>query len=249
MWEYCIIFEDDLSADYFKNKIYKTIKNYNGIITKLVDNNYIKILIAVPIIERFKIHNIIREKIAETILVNYKKEYILSKLNFDITKAIDMQIFLKALVVFDSETDKAIIYERLKFDSNLIVNSFINFKLSFLKRKWEELINLANDNSFYLLNKDSFLELIKFLISNLDYRYYAINIFTKKDCYLLCDIEGQTITDYLVGNGVIYDEKALLTSLIALNPEKIIIHNNILINDKLIKLLYDLFSNRIEISK
>ena len=249
MWEYCITFEDDASANYFKNKMYKVVKNYNGVITKFINNNYIKILIAIPIIERFKIHNNIREKIAETILVNFKREYILSKLNFDITKAIDMQIFLKALVVFDSETDKAIIYERLKFDSNLIVNSFINFKLSFLKRKWEELIDLANDNYIYLLNKDSFLELIKFLISNLEYRYYVINIFTKKDCYLLCDIKGQKITDYLVGNGVIYDEKALLTSLIALNPEKIIIHNNILINDKLIKLLYDLFSNRIEISK
>ena len=62
-----------------------------------------------------------------------------------------MQIFLKALVVFDSETDKAIIYERLKFDSNLVVNSFINFKLYFLKRKWKELIDLANDNYIYLL--------------------------------------------------------------------------------------------------
>ena len=167
MWEYCISFEEDKSANYFKNKTYKIIKEHDGIITILKSDNYFKVLIAVPIIERFKVHNIIREKIAETILVNYKKEYILSKLDFDITKAVDMQIFLKALVVFDSETDKAIIYERLKFDSNLVVNSFINFKLFFLKRKWKELIYLANDNYIYLLNKDSFFELIKFLISNL----------------------------------------------------------------------------------
>ena len=42
MWEYCIIFEDELSADYFKNKIYKLdILIANRII---VDINLIKCL-------------------------------------------------------------------------------------------------------------------------------------------------------------------------------------------------------------
>ena len=173
MWEYVISFDDNISSKYFENEIKSTIKQHNGIITELSYNNYNKVLIAVPIIERFKIHNFIREKIAETILVKFKAQYILSRLNFDLTPTTDMQIFLKALVVFDSDIDKEIIMERLNFDSNLVVSSFLNFKLSFLKRKWQELVGLANDNSMYLLSKDSFLELIKFLISNLEHRYYV----------------------------------------------------------------------------
>lgn len=249
MWEYCIIFQDNISSEYFKNQIFNTIKKNNGIVTSLENQNEFRVLIAIPIIERFKIHNYIREKIAETILLFYKKEYILSKLDFDITKIIDMQIFLKALIVFDSDIDKEIILERLKFDSNLIINSFINFRLSFLKRKWNELVSLANDNEMYLLSKDTFLELIKFLISNLEYRYCTVNIFSKKDCYFLCNKEGEGIEDFLIDKNIVYDDSNLLTSLVALNPERIIFHCNNNIKDKLIKTLYDLFSHRVQISK
>lgn len=249
MWEYSITFENINYANSFKDSLYNIIKSHNGVITSLKQENFTKVLIAVPIIERFKIHNLIREKIAENILLNYKKDFIVSKLEFDINQNLNMQVFLKALVVFDSDTDKEIIIERMKFDSNLVVNSFINFKLSFLKRKWRELIALANDNSMYLLNNDSFDELIKFLISNLEYRYHTINIFSKQDCYLLYDTAGSVVNDFLVDKNIVYDDNHLLTSLVALNPEKIIVHCNSFVKDKLIKTLYDYFSNRVHICK
>lgn len=249
MWEYIITFEDSSSANAFKNSINEIIKKNNGVITTLNQFNFTKVLIAVPIIERFKLHNTIREKIAENILLSYKKNFILSRLNFDINQNLNMQVFLKALVVFDSDTDKEIIMERMKFDSNLVVNSFINFRLSFLKRKWEELVDLANDNSMYLLNNDTFHELIKFLISNLEYRYHTINIFSKPDCYLLYDTRGQVINDFLVDKHIAYDDNILLTNLVALNPEKIVIHCNNFVKDKLLKTLYEYFSNRIHVCK
>lgn len=250
MWEYSITFENEEYAKYLKNSLNEIIKSHNGVITTLSQNNLIKVLIAVPIIERFKIHNLIREKVAENILLNYKKDFIISKLEFDINhQNLNMQIFLKALVVFDSDTDKEIIMERMKFDSNLVVNSFINFKLSFLKRKWKELIDLANDNSMYLLNNDSFDELIKFLISNLEYRYHTINIFSKQDCYMLYDTTGAVVDDFLIDKNIVYDDNHLLTSLVALNPEKIVVHCNTFVKDKLLKTLYDYFSNRVHICK
>lgn len=249
MWEYSITFEDEKSSEFFKKELNKIIKKHNGIITGLYSLNCYKILIAVPIIERFKIHNIIKEKIAESILLFFKKKFILSGLDFEINKTIEMSVFIKSLIVFDSDIDKEIIIERLKFDNNLIVNSFLNFKLGFLKHKWKELISLANDNAMYLLSRDSFLELIKFLISNLENRQYVVNIFSKENCYLLCDVEGNSIKDFLLEKNIIYDDSSLLTSLVALNPQKIIIHCNSFIKDRLLKNLYEFFSNRIEIKK
>ena len=101
----------------------------------------------------------------------------------------------------------------------------------------------------YLLSRDSFLELIKFLISNLENRQYVVNIFSKENCYLLCDVEGNSIKDFLLEKNIIYDDSSLLTSLVALNPQKIIIHCNSFIKDRLLKNLYEIFSNRIEIKK
>lgn len=249
MWEYCISFEDKNSAEIFKNSIFNNIKSHGGIITSLNDNCFYKVLIALPIIERFKVHNAIKEKIAETILLCIKSEYILSRLEFEINNTPSMQIFLKALIVFDSDTDKDIIVERLNFDSNLVVKSFVNFRLTFLKRKWNELVSLANDNAMYLLSQDSFNELIKFLISNLEYRCYEVNVFLKQDCYLLCDMKGEVVKDFLIDKNIMYDDSKLLTNLVALNPEKIIVHGSKNLKDKLLVTLYEYFSNRIELCK
>lgn len=249
MWEYCISFEDSKSAEIFKNSIYNDIKLYGGILT-VRDTGYLyKVLIALPIIERFKVHNIIKEKVAETILLCIKSKFILSRLDFEITQTPSMQVFLKALIVFDSDTDKDIIMERLNFDDNLAVNSFVNFKLTFLKKKWGELISLANDNAMYLLSQDSTNELIKFLISNLEYRCYAVNVFSKKDCYFLCDSKGETIKDFLLEKNIMYDDSKLLVNLVALNPEKIIVHCNNYVKDNLLTTLYEFFANRVELCK
>ena len=247
MWEFSLVFDNEITAQNFKASIIQRIREVNGVITTIFTKYSYSVLLAVPINSRKSIINFLKEKIAENVLLFYKKEYILSKLSFDISLNANMQIFLKALVVFDSDTDKQIIMENLSLKNSLILNSFINFKLKFLKRKWNELVSLANDNEMYFLDDTAFSELIKFLISNLEYRCYAVNIFSKKNCYLLCDFQGRNINDFLVEKSVIYDDSKLLTSLIALNPEKIIVHCNSFVKDNLLKTLYEYFSNRIEI--
>ena len=249
MWEFCLIFDSQNVASAFRFSIYKKVKSLNGVSTLLVDENFSKVLIAIPEVCKKDFFGFLKDKIAENILLYYKHDYICSKLKFLMTTSTNMQVFIKALTVFDSDTDKDIIKEKLIFKNKLFVTSFIDFKLNFLKRKWDELVSLANDNEMYLFDDSSFNELIKFLISNLEYRYYAVNIFSKKNCYLICDYEGNNIVDFLIDKNIFYDDNKLLTALIALNPEKIIIHCNSFVKDKLIKNLFAYFSNRVEVCK
>lgn len=249
MWEFCIAFDDEVQAQNFRKSIASDIKKMQGVTTILVSITFAKVLIAVPNEVKTKAKDFLVEKIAESILLYCKKKYILSRLSFNVSHSTSMQVFLKALVVFDSDTDKEIIIERLNLQNDLVVKSFVDFKLTFLKRKWDELVGLANDNAMYLVSEDTFGELIKFLISNLEYRCYAVNVFSKKNCYLLCDTSGKVIDDFLVEKNIVYDDNMLITSLIALNPEKIIVHCNSFVKDKLLKTLYEYFSNRLEVCK
>lgn len=247
MWEFSICFDEEKKSLNFANKIMSFVKNLKGIVVCVYTQNYYKVLIAVPKLQKEKTKKFILEKLAEYILLTTKKDYILSHLNFQKNTSTNMKVFLEALVCFDSEVDKNILINTLKFDKNLIVKSFIDFKLQFLKEKWNDLVTLANDNFIYILNDESFLELIKFLISNLEYRLSTVNIFSKKDCYLLLDTNLKKIDDFLIDKNIIYDDQKLITSLIALNPEKIIVHCNNFLKEPLLKNLYNFFSNRIEI--
>ncbi len=249
MWEYCICFESDIEAKVFVDKIFNYVKSNKGIVVNISSCGFYKVLVAVPVEKKKFVTIYLCERLAEVILTVYKKNYIKNGLNFEQPQTTNMNIFLQALYCFDSDIDKQIILERIKLKDKLYLGSFIDFRLKFLKCKWDELVTLANDNIMYLLSDDSFIELIKFLISNLDHRVYAVNIFSKENCYLLCDLEGKVINDFLLDRNIVYDDGKLLTSLIALNPEKIILHCNSFLKDNLIKNLYNLFSNRIEICK
>ncbi|NCB48613.1 MAG: hypothetical protein EOM55_03235 [Clostridia bacterium] len=249
MWEYCFYFDNEFDANIFEKKICYFVNNFGGIVANVFSQRYYKILVAVPFEKKRESTKFFREKLAEVILISFKKEYILKSLNFERIQTKNLSVFLQALICFDSEIDKQIISERLHLRNDFYLTSFISFKLKFLKEKWNELVLLANDNMMYLLNDDSCVELIKFLISNLEHRYYAVNIFLKDDCYLLCDMQGKVIDDFLIEKHIVYDDSNLINSLVALNPEKIIVHCNKISKDKLIKNLFEFFPMQIEICK
>jgi len=249
MWEFCFYFDNEFDADVFEKKVNSFVQNFGGIVANVFSQDYFKVLVAIPFEKKRETTKFFKEKLAETILTNYKKDYILKSLNFEKIQTENISVFMQALICFDSEIDKQIILERLNMRSDFYLTSFVSFKLKFLKEKWNELITLANDNMIYLLNEDSCVELIKFLISNLEHRYYAVNIFLKDDCYLLCDMQGKVIEDFLIEKHIVYDDRNLINSLVALNPEKIIVHCNKILKDKLIKNLFNFFPSQIEICK
>lgn len=249
MWEFCFYFDYNFDANVFEKKISSFVQNMSGVMAIIFSQSYYKVLVAIPFEKKREATKFFKEKLSETILIGFKKEYILKNLSFERINTENLSVFFQALICFDSEIDKQIILERLNFKNDFYLTSFISFKLKFLKNKWNELISLANDNMIYLLNEDSCMELIKFLISNLEHRYYAVNIFLKDDCYLLCDMQGKVIEDFLIEKHIVYDDKNLINSLVALNPEKIIVHCNKILKDKLIKNLFNYFPTQIEICK
>ena len=249
MWEVSICFESPKMAEYFASKINLVIKSCKGISACITLNGQNCVLVAVPKDKEEFARDFVKQKIAESILFFYKKDYIVSKLNFEKPKTTYMNVFLQTLVCFDGEADKHFIEQCLDFDDRVFVDAVVAFKLKFLKKKWEELVSLANENVMYFLSEDSLLELIKFLISNLEHRCYAVNVFSKSDCYFLCDLQGKRIDDFMLEKQGIYEDGSLLSTLVALNPEKIIVHCNKFVKDKLLRNLFSLFPNRIEICK
>lgn len=249
MWEFSICFYDENIAQSFAKSISSYIRDRSGIVILVYPVHFTSVLIALPNDYKAEGNIFIKEKLAEIILSNYKKDYILSKLDFEFSQSIAMKVFLQTLVCFDSELDKQVITDNINIKDNFCIDSFVNFRLQFLKKKWNELVSLANENAMYLISEDSFLEFTKFLISNLDHRCYAVNVFSKKNCYFLCDMEGKQINDFLIDKPIAYDDGKLLTSLIALNPEKIILHCNPFLKEHLLKTLFNYFNDRIEVCK
>ena len=252
MFEFQIVVPQ--SKKIIATKIYENLKEatiqLKSIITTYSENNKEYIVVACENIEKPRIVFIITDVISEIINGFYKLEFIEKNLMLPIKDNINLCAFKKALVAFDKETDKYIIGRELKINKNLFLDEFFNFRLKQLKRKWMEIIKMANDNAGYLLCNDTFIDLLKFLIENIEISRDTVNVLKKGDEFIICDeqfneIEVDRCTS-INENDVVKDQNiSLITNLISLSPKKIILHCNICENSPVLSLISQIFDKRI----
>jgi hypothetical protein len=110
----------------------------------------------------------IADAVADIIITDCKAFYINERIRLPIKDAISRFAFTSALLAFDRDTDKIIVKTILKMSKSFNLDSFYDFKIDILKTRWDEVCLLANDNACYLACQKTFLELLRFLISNID---------------------------------------------------------------------------------
>ena len=158
-----------------------------------------------------------------------------------------MKAFVKALLMFDVNTDKRIIKQKLLSINSIVIDSFFDFRLHVLKKRWNDLVNLANDNIMYLMSRDTIIELLKFLISNLEFNCDVVKIKQDGEFFVLYDEKGELIQDESCKCEL--DNDSLVTTLIYLNPKKIRLDTSYNSKNYAINLIYELFNNRVETFK
>lgn len=255
MFEFSIII-DDGRAEEAKNicrELKNNTQNFNSVITSYSENDKIYIILACEEIEKSRMNFFICDAIADTISTFYKLEFIEKNLKLHITDEICLNAFEKALIAFDRETDKYIITHNLKIDNSIHIDSFYNFKLKQLRSKWLELIKLANENASYLLCNDTFIDLLKFLIENIEISSELVNVIKIDSGYKLCDEKFNEIDTKDEGLCMLKkseqedEEVSLITSLIALSPKKINVYCDTYENSPTLTLISQIFENRVYI--
>ena len=73
---------------------------------------------------------------------NFFKEQLLG-----LTSSVMIKPFLKAISIFDSESDFEVIKKEISFDGEILIDSFFYFKLQLLRARWERTANIINQNN------------------------------------------------------------------------------------------------------
>ena len=255
------MFEFQIGISQDKAKIAKKIydelklatKDFDAVLTKYNQNKKTFVVIACEDLEKPRISFIISDIISDIITTFYKLEFIEQKLMLPVKNSVNLCAFKKALVAFDKETDKYIVARNLKIEKTLYIDEFFEFRLKQLRSKWMEIIKMANDNAGYLLCSDTFIDLLKFLIENIEISRETVNILKKDRKYVICDEQLNEIdkNDYCLScddESVLRDENVdLITSLISLSPKKIIVHCSLFENNPALTLISQIFESRISI--
>lgn len=234
MWEFCLQLNNEKICNDFFNVLNNLLKNYKGVITKHNNN----ILFAYT---QNKVKSIIKTEIVKYIILNYKVKYFEFKLKNIELDEIKKNALIKVLSMFDNKFDTLFVTTELEINKELVLESFIRFSLKDLLNKWDEIVSLILNNSFYLFCSGTYNELLKFLVNTIDTKWTEVNIIIKNDEIVVFD---KNFKHCLIKNS---DNIIVLTELIGFSPNIINIYCNNVIDCPVFTPILDIFQEKVNI--
>lgn len=243
MWEFSLNLtsKNETIATSIQKSLSLSLDSINGLVTSSNNGNIFSILIAVENQYEQRLKGLLSSLISEVICTKFKSDFLNEYLFLPMQDKSGLFAFKKALINFDRQTDKYIIKKELNLSNTLFLESFFDFRLKKLKEKWAELVALSNDNRDFLVCRESFIDLLKFLVDNLDICEDEISVIKENDGYRIVDCDNKFYT-----NRIISHEK-VVSSVIDLSPQKINLYFDQSSNET--NLLERIFEERIIINR
>ena len=183
------------------------------------------------------------EALSEIIVNIYKERFFIENIKLSFLPQNCKEMLIKALVLFDIETDIYYVLTMIEKMSSIVISSLYEFRLNGLKNRWHEFSTVTNINSSYLVNEDIYIEFLKFLTLNINPQTKAITLKSDLSKYLIYDVNDRLITASInMGN-----DMELITKLVLLAPQHINIYCGCDVNKKTFNTLYYLFNNKINL--
>lgn len=230
------------------NKLRPDFKAMKGIMVCEEIDKRVKLALAVSKDKKDLAISLIFDAVSEAIIRDYKEEYLLKNLKINLPNKITLSAFVKALTMFDKINDKEIIKKKLVLTDELHLDSFYNFRLWELEKRWQEIAQLVTENSGYLLASGSFMELMRFLIMTNDAEFGELHVYYDNEHIIAKNKEGREVFNIKYVKEDVNSKINVISEIISLSPQKIILHNDMFDNE-LYEYIENLFDGKVSVLK
>ncbi len=243
LWEFSLYFPRELLC-YFedlKADLKQSLKEYKNCVDILIKDYFYVFIVALEKEAYNKNILLLKEKIAEIILLYYKPKTIINSIsNFDMNNNENI-VLIDILTSYETNIDKNFIVSNMSLIQKLYLDSFVKFKLNFLVGKWKEVANLINEHSLFLNDGGIKKELMQFLMEGLNDKVEVLKL--SKSGIFDNDNKIKDKTIFYSKND--YDNR--LFTLINYYPKKIVIENYRDLDVEFMQILHQLFGNKIQL--
>ncbi len=245
MWEICIEANSSNGhlIDYIEERMQPVLAEVGGIKSTIQLGGNKSIALGCRVGESAKVIGVLRPVLCDVVCEKMKFDFLRKQINLLPGDSKFFEAFVKVCTYFDSELERKIVMRSLPVTSKIVLESLLDFRMRPLKNKWQELCNLTNDNSTLFVQSETFVELLKFLIDNLEHKSDCVVLSFDKEC-AISEERGDKV--FLLSNLSADDDIGIITSVIELCPHKIKVFSD---NGhiELLKFLCELFEGRVEI--
>lgn len=189
-----------------------------------------------------EVWNMIKKVLCDVFCGDIKHDFLKNRITNPNLTENQMRAFLSVLTYFDSELERQIVFRALTYNRIIVLEGFLNFKLSSLKQKWKELCVLASDNA-ELLKDENFLEIMRFFVNSIEPKNDCVVVSCCAPCVVFNNKESHVLSADGFDKSDIFSLVAFLITL-APNKVKLFVDN---FDSKALEIVREIFSNRVEI--
>ena len=168
------------------------------------------------------------DSIIHQIVTTMKAQYLCNKIK------IKNDTLIKVLINYDKKSDTIIAGSLFQLSPQLLLDSVYDFAITRLKCRWDEVIQLVNENYIQLTQTVLFNELLRFLILNMDYRISEAHVMVIDHQTRICDQKLQPLPQI---------DEDIINALIEIAPRQIFIHTDTDLATDVIERIEALFPN------
>ncbi len=218
MWEFEIICSRKNSTyiSFIQEGLGQVLTQIGGVSAITADKNYVYLVLGCKASFAAKVKAKIKSLVADVMCERIKFDFI-----FDHMDAVSLgreyaYALAKICTYFDSSLDRQIVMESLELGKKkLNIESFFQFRLASLRSKWAELCAITTSNSRAIVKPENFVELVQFLLSNIETRSQSVILHLQDKCLIYHDQKN----NFDIITAIDPQDKLLvLGKLIELNP-------------------------------
>lgn len=214
------------------------------ILTSYSDNNFIYLLFACDKEFVEPCETILRDIIIDYIESIYKINYLKKRIKNPLCDSLTFNAYIKVLALFDRNSDESSLNKIILFNQTFFLDSFIEFRLSPLKRHWDNLAELSSDN-LTLFNSGTFLDVIRFLINTMDILVYKVKIVCNGENFSVYNMKNKNARIKKIAE--CHNDLDLIINVLNSCPNYIDIYVNQGEPYEAVSFLSNIFANRLKI--
>lgn len=245
MWEFSLACEtkNKYILDYINNCFCGDLPDC--MLTSFKDGKYTYLLFA----SDERIGEICKSKIKHSIITYiidvYKYDFFKKIIAKNRVNTLMLEAYIKALTLYDIDTDIALINDSFSLDRQFYIDSFLNFKMYDMLRIWKELCDLIVSNINFL-NSGMMIDVMKQFIATFNTNTSKLKIIIKKGGFVLYRVDDDQPPIKLKDKAPDID---IINYILLANPKLIEIYGDTTNSFDVINLLKSLYEDKVVLFK
>lgn len=206
-----------------KRQMEQTLQQIDGISAEIDDNYRSYYTLACSDTYRYQVSRAVTSAVCEALSLGYKNVYVRKLLDVDYDNFYQ-NVLVNTICIFDSEYDKQFIARIMSETETVCLDGYYNFKMSQVKRKWQDISRLVSDNNFILSDSELIIEFVQYLLESMTAKEQTLSVSLDENTFTLFDKHNKALPRLKsLAKRVSAEEEAML-NVICLKPAKLTVY-------------------------